>query len=566
MTAHEKRNIVIIGGGIIGCTSAYYLTRHPSYDPSKHSITLLEAGKIAGGASGKAGGLLALWAYPSSLVPLSYGLHKRLSEEHGGEERWGYRAVHCAQVESVGRHLRGPAVEGKTGEAVEGRNAPTGKGDSGREGVSLLKRDAKALGKLRAAGVPGDLDWVDAEGLRAYDEMGDPSTTAQVHPFQFTTAMAELAVEKGVRIKVGAAVKKINYCSSGDAVESVTYEDKTNGGKTETIPATDVVVAAGPWTANVYPTAPISALRAHSVTIRPSRPVSAYALFTQIKLPAGFGKTNESNRGKGNKKSFKAGWGEQIVTPEIYARPQNEVYACGEGDHMVALPKSTDDVQVDESRCQDIVDYCAAISDELRDGEVTARQACYLPNVNAGSGHPLVGLTGVRGEVMAAGHTCWGIQNGPGTGKLIPIAVGTYVGFSGDWVTRPSTLDRTVLTAAPSAGSPEPSLQHCWRAPMQRSLRTCRAGQTSTTVDCSAMKLRHAYTECGVHSNGRDGIDHAFEGLLFVKTELRDEKGWPGTNALILRAPLSKKGTYATLLMMRGACIGSVLRLHPEGS
>ncbi len=419
MTAHEKRNIVIIGGGIIGCTSAYYLTRHPSYDPSKHTITLLEAGKIAGGASGKAGGLLALWAYPSSLVPLSYGLHKRLSEEHGGEQRWGYRAVHCAQVESVGRHLRGPAVEGKTGEAVEGWNAPTGKGDSGREGVSLLKRDAKALGKLRAAGVPGDLDWVDAEGLRAYDEMGDPSTTAQVHPFQFTTAMAELAAEKGVRIKVGAAVKKINYSSSGDAVESVTYEDKTNGGKTETIPATDVVVAAGPWTANVYPTAPISALRAHSVTIRPSRPVSAYALFTQIKLPASFGKTHESNRGKGTKKSFKAGWGEQIVTPEIYARPQNEVYACGEGDHLVALPMGTDDVQVDESRCQDIVDYCASISDELRDGEVTARQACYLPNVNAGSGQPLVGLTGVRGEVMAAGHTCWGIQNGPGTGKLV---------------------------------------------------------------------------------------------------------------------------------------------------
>ncbi len=80
------------------------------------------------------------------------------------------------------------------------------------------------------------------------------------------------------------------------------------------------------------------------------------------------------------------------------------------------------------------------------------------------------------------------------------------------------------------------------------------------------MKLCHAYTECGVHLNGRNGIDHAFEGLLFVKTELRDEKGWPGTNALILRAPLSKKGTYDTLLMMRGACIGSVLRLHPEGS
>jgi hypothetical protein len=40
---------------------------------------LLEAEGIAGGASGKAGGLLARWAYPSCLVGLSYGLHEEVS-------------------------------------------------------------------------------------------------------------------------------------------------------------------------------------------------------------------------------------------------------------------------------------------------------------------------------------------------------------------------------------------------------------------------------------------------------------------------------------------------------
>ncbi|KAK2829850.1 putative oxidoreductase tda3, partial [Arthroderma sp. PD_2] len=60
----NERDIVIVGGGIIGCCCAYFLTRHPSYDPSKHRITVLEASEIAGGASGKAGGLLALWAFP----------------------------------------------------------------------------------------------------------------------------------------------------------------------------------------------------------------------------------------------------------------------------------------------------------------------------------------------------------------------------------------------------------------------------------------------------------------------------------------------------------------------
>ncbi|KAK5010067.1 hypothetical protein LTR28_011986 [Elasticomyces elasticus] len=417
-----QKTIVIIGGGIIGCTSAYFLTHHPSYPPQTHRVILLEAGKIAGGASGKAGGLLALWAYPSSIVPLSYRLHAELAERYKGGERWGYRAVHCGQVDCTGRALGernagGRSVGGKEGD-MDGR-AGAGGAVKETQSVSLQKRSKDALAKLRAAGVPAELDWISAESLRLYDEMGDPRTTAQVHPFQFTTAMAELAAAAGADVKPGARVTCIGYSDDGAAVRSVTYADAASG-RSETIPATDVVIAAGPWSRTVYPRAPISALRAHSVTIRPSREVSAYALFTQIKLPAGFGQRTDESRRKGGGRGWKAGRGEQIVTPEIYARPGNEVYACGEGDHLVALPESTDLVQVDESRCQDIVDYVCSISDELRDGEVTARQACYLPNVDAsGSGGPLIGETGVKGLLMAAGHTCWGIQNGPGTGKLI---------------------------------------------------------------------------------------------------------------------------------------------------
>lgn len=66
------------GGGIIGSTTAYFLSHHSKFDERRDSITLLEATKIAGGASGKAGGLLALWAYPSCIVPLSYELHKEV--------------------------------------------------------------------------------------------------------------------------------------------------------------------------------------------------------------------------------------------------------------------------------------------------------------------------------------------------------------------------------------------------------------------------------------------------------------------------------------------------------
>ncbi|OCK91320.1 fad NAD binding oxidoreductase [Cenococcum geophilum 1.58] len=377
----EKRNIVIIGGGIIGSTTAYFLSHHPKFNPATHAITLLEATRIAGGASGKAGGLLALWAYPSCIVPLSYRLHKELADKHGGAERWGYRAVHCGQLEARGR-------------------APTS-GSAKKEGeaVSLQKRTQEAIGLLRAAGVPKDLDWVVAEGVRAYEEMGDPSTTAQVHPYQFTTSMAALAEEEGVKIVLGSATS-INH-SSG-AAESVSYT--SHDGEAHTLNTDTVILTAGPWTRTIYPSAPISALRAHSVTIRPSRPVSAYTLFTSITLSQTEGK---SKRGSA-----------RTVTPEIYARPNNEVYACGEGDTLIPLPASTALVQVDEARCQDIVDQVSAVSDELRDGEVTARQACYLPNVSRGGG-PMIGETGVKGLLIGAGHTCWGIQNAPATGKCL---------------------------------------------------------------------------------------------------------------------------------------------------
>ena len=263
------------------------------------------------------------------------------------------------------------------------------------------------MGKLAAAGLPKELDWVSAESAKSYYEMGTPDNTAQVHPYQFTTAMADLAIERGVKIVLGS-VSDID--KSGGVVRSVTYKDKATS-ESHTIPATDVVICAGPWTKSVFPPAPISASRSHSVTIRPSKPISAYALFTEITLPSNFGRTDTFMKVKRPHT--------KEVAPEIYARPNNEAYACGEGDTTVPLPKTTDDVETDDSRCQDIIDYVSSISDELRDGEVTARQACYLPQVQAKSGGPLIGETGVKGLLLAAGHTCWGIQNGPGTGKLI---------------------------------------------------------------------------------------------------------------------------------------------------
>ena len=98
----SPQHIVIIGGGIIGCTTAYYLTRHPSYSRTKAQITILEASSVAGGASGKAGGLVAKWAYPRELVNITFHEHENLAKEHNGAERWGWRYTNCGQWEGRG--------------------------------------------------------------------------------------------------------------------------------------------------------------------------------------------------------------------------------------------------------------------------------------------------------------------------------------------------------------------------------------------------------------------------------------------------------------------------------
>ena len=86
------------GGGVIGCSTAYFLTRHRLYNSKIHSVVILEATKIAGGSSGKAGGLLAESATPKCLAPLSFKTHLELAKKHGGDKIWGHRSVYYADV------------------------------------------------------------------------------------------------------------------------------------------------------------------------------------------------------------------------------------------------------------------------------------------------------------------------------------------------------------------------------------------------------------------------------------------------------------------------------------
>lgn len=370
----------------------------------------MEAAKIANGASGKAGGLLASWAYPSNIAGLSFDLHDQLAREHRGAELWGYRRVHCGQLTAAGY----PVV-------ADGQPQSTSKST-----VSLGKWWI-GVGK-KASVLPHDLNWFDIEAVQAYEEFANTSSTAQVHPVHFTSCMAKLAEQSGARVVLGT-VEHINCSGVGSAstdsapltslqdatqnkVVSVTYTDKATSAR-HTIQATKIVLAAGPWTPTLMPQVQMTPLRAHSVTLRLKQPVSAYCLFTNItlansSLPPGHTDFQNSSSASGT------------ITLEIYSRPNNEVYICSQGDLDIALPRPTDTVEVSPQTCQAIIDAAARVSSELRDSQVTGRRACYLPVMYAGArSDPLVGHTGVEGLLLATRHSCWGISNAPATGKVI---------------------------------------------------------------------------------------------------------------------------------------------------
>lgn len=243
MAAQQELGIVIIGGGIIGCTAAYYLSRRSGY-----KITLLEASKqgVAQGASGKAGGLVAKWAYPKELVEVSFREHVALAEEHNGASRWGWRYVNCGSWEGRGEAV-GEGVK-ESGASVVGRL----KGKSLEKTLGIIDdgatKDINA--RSRKTRLPSDLTWV-SEGLTdSYSPMAPAGDTAQVYPYEFTRSMLELAVENGVEFVAGQATSITTDENAaggrGYEVTGVEFQDPSTGVR-ETIPASHVIIAAGAW-------------------------------------------------------------------------------------------------------------------------------------------------------------------------------------------------------------------------------------------------------------------------------------------------------------------------------
>ena len=214
-----SRRIVICGGGVIGAAIAYYLSLR-GVRP-----LVIERHEIAGAASGKSGGFLALdWCRGTPLDRLarrSFKLHAELADTLG--DAWGYRRLATY-----------------SGQAVEGRS-------NGR---------------------PAHLPWL-GDSVAITGQIGGPETTALVEPRAFTTGLMQAS---GAEVKRGTVI--------GLAEGSVTLE----GG--EIVPADAVVIAMGPWS-NFEGLPQVFGLKGHSLIFKTGDAIPAEALFLEYREASG---------------------------------------------------------------------------------------------------------------------------------------------------------------------------------------------------------------------------------------------------------------------------------------
>ncbi|MEP2027568.1 MAG: FAD-dependent oxidoreductase [Paracoccaceae bacterium] len=86
MTVPDQAQIVVIGGGIVGCSTAYHLARDHKAD-----VILLEQGKLTSGSTWHAAGLVGQLRSSASITQVlkySVELYKRLSDETGLSTGW----------------------------------------------------------------------------------------------------------------------------------------------------------------------------------------------------------------------------------------------------------------------------------------------------------------------------------------------------------------------------------------------------------------------------------------------------------------------------------------------
>ena len=235
-----------------------------------------------------------------------------------------------------------------------------------------------------------NVQWADI-GVLGSQCMGTTETIAQTHPRTFVEAMWKEAERMGCSLRLGT-VKDVVI---DDIIDESKHKKKCSGvilNDGDQVTADVVIVAMGPWSSNL-PSIDIPTMygqKYHSAILRPERILNQAVFF----------------QGLGD--------------PEVYPRPDGDVYVCGFPDPPTIVTEKPGQVEVRPDAVDRLIDVAGKVSSELASAEVSREKcsSCYLPIV--GNGLPLIGpMPNLQGAYVATGHSCWGILNAPATGEAM---------------------------------------------------------------------------------------------------------------------------------------------------
>lgn len=419
---------VILGGGIIGLSTAYYLSlaKPPTESDPIHIVdsspTLLTS------ASGYAGGFLASdWFTPavSSLGALSFRLHRELAEKHNGPRKWGYAGSH---VYSLSVDERGVGRAGKKAKAHDWLIEGTSRAEVVQveeHGPPLHDDGSPAVFTPQAGGT--------------LETIAGPEECAQVEPKELCEFLLEECKKNGVQVHLAAKADGIETDADG-ILKGVKLKSEHDSNKT--INCDKIVISAGAWTPRVFKSLfpqsktriPISPLAGHSITVKSPRYTTP--LIDAEKRRIGGGEDNwlcySIYCAPGKYWSF---------STEAYARlarnGQTEVWLGGLNDSTLPLPEVAVDVKamIDPKSIQTLRKTIVQLTGFAKEGEdlhhddleLVREGLCFRPVSD--SGMPLIGKVpekslggtkvGSGGVWIAAGHGPWGISLSLGTGLVM---------------------------------------------------------------------------------------------------------------------------------------------------
>jgi len=242
-------------------------------------------------------------------------------------------------------------------------------------------------------------------------------TVAQVDPRRLCQFLLEECLSRGVVLHQPANVVGVAKDKNG-ALAGVKIQAE-NGDETN-VPATHILITAGPWTPAVFKSLfprsnlkiPVSALAGHSLLVKSPRWSSihedkgCHAVFATDTL--GF-------------------------SPELFSRFGEELYLAGLNSTTLPLPALATDAVAREADVKQLKDVARGMlgGKEGEDDLVILRESlCFRPVTS--SGRPIIsripdtalsGLTarggGEGGVFVSAGHGAWGISQSLGTGLVL---------------------------------------------------------------------------------------------------------------------------------------------------